>query len=130
MPSARKDEAPIIVDEPVIEGRYVELNDYTVGFETFHADVDPSPLFRGLPEDRCQCPHWGVVVSGTITMRFADHEETYTEGDAYYIAPGHLPLVYAGAEVVEFSPTAELQQTMAVVGANMAAAQQSAGHSA
>src|SRR5438552_11687367 len=98
MPSARKDEAPIIVDEPVIEGRYVELNDYTVGFETFHADVDPSPLYRGLPEDRCQCPHWGVVVSGTMTMRFADHEETYTEGDAYYIAPGHLPLVYAGAE--------------------------------
>ena len=130
MPSARKDEAPIIVDEPVIEGRYVELNDYTVGFETFHADVDPSPLYRGLPEDRCQCPHWGVVVSGTMTMRFADHEETYTEGDAYYIAPGHLPLVYAGAEVVEFSPTAQLQQTMAVVGANMAAAQQSAGASA
>jgi hypothetical protein len=130
MPSARKDEAPIIVDEPVIEGRYVELNEYTVGFETFHADVDSGPLFRGLPEDRCQCPHWGVVVNGTITMRFADHEETYTAGDAYYAAPGHLPLAYAGAEVVEFSPTAQLQQTMAVVGANMAAAQQSAGATA
>jgi hypothetical protein len=129
MASARKDEAPIIVDEAEIEGRYVELDEYTVGFETFHADVDPAPLFRGLPDDRCQCPHWGVVVSGTVTMRFGDHEETYTAGDAYYIAPGHLPLVYAGAEVVEFSPTAQLQQTMAVVGANMAAVQQSPGTS-
>lgn len=62
-------------------------------------------------------------------MRFADHEETYTAGDAYYVAPGHLPLVSAGSEVVEFSPTAQLQQTMAVVGANMAAAQPSAGAS-
>ena len=129
MPSANKMTTPVAVDLPVIQGRYAELDDYTVGFESFPEDVDPGPLFAGLPDDRCQCPHWGVVVSGTITMRFADHEETYTAGDAYYIAPGHLPLVYAGAEVVEFSPTAQLQKTMAVVGANMAAAQQSAGAS-
>jgi hypothetical protein len=62
-----------------------------------------------------------VVVAGSITMRFADHDETYTAGDAYYIPPGHLPLVTAGSEVVEFSPTDSLQQTMGVVGANMAA---------
>ena len=126
MPRTRKDEAPIMVDEPEIEGRYVELDDYTVGFETFHADVDPAPLFRGLPDDRCQCPHWGYVLAGTITMRFADHDETYRAGDAYYIAPGHLPLVYAGASVVEFSPTAKLNETMAVLGENMAAAAQGA----
>ena len=38
-------------------------------------------------------------------IRYADHEETFRAGDAYYAAPGHLPLVFAGAEVVEFSPT-------------------------
>ena len=32
--------------------------------------------------------------------------ETYTAGDAYYMAPGHLPPIRStGAEVVEFSPT-------------------------
>ena len=59
-------------------------------------------------------------------VRYADREETLTAGDVYYMAPGHLPLVTAGTEVIEFSPTEKLQQTMAVVGANMAAAQQMA----
>jgi hypothetical protein len=124
MPRTRKDEAPVMVDEPEIEGRYVELGDLTVAFESYRADVDPAPLFRGLPGDRCQCPHWGVVRSGRLVMRFPDREETYTAGDAYSIAPGHLPLVFAGTEVVEFSPTDQLQATMAVLAANMTAAQE------
>ena len=121
MPRTRKNEAPIIVDEPLLEGRYVELGPYTVGFESFRADADPAPLFAGLPGDRCQCPHWGVVRAGKLTIRYADREETFSAGDAYYAEPGHLPLVFAGTEVVEFSPTEALQQTMGVVGANMAA---------
>jgi hypothetical protein len=122
MPRTRKDEAPVLVDAPVIEGRYVELDDYTVAFETFREDADGTPMFRGLPDDRCQCPHWGVVVSGRLVLRFVDHDETYAAGDAYYASPGHIPVVTAGTEVVEFSPSAELQKTMAVLGANMAAA--------
>jgi hypothetical protein len=56
MPRTRKEEAPLLLDEPEVTGRYVELGGYTVSFETFHTDVDPGPLFRGLPDDRCQCP--------------------------------------------------------------------------
>jgi hypothetical protein len=119
MSRSRKEDAPILIDEAEVTGRYVELDDYTVSFERFHTDVDPAPLFRGLPDDRCQCPHWGVVISGRLDVRYADREETLTAGDAYYVAPGHLPLLYAGTEVVEFSPTDALQATMAVVGANM-----------
>jgi hypothetical protein len=119
MPHTRKDEAPILVDEREITGRYVELDGYTVSFEAFHTDTDPAPLFRGLPDDRCQSEHWGVVLSGRMDVRYADREETFTEGDAYYISPGHVPHPYAGTEVVEFSPTQALQATMAVVGANM-----------
>jgi hypothetical protein len=111
---------PVAVDEDLIEGRYAPLDRYTVGFETFKQDVDPAPFFAGLPDDRCQCPHWGFVTSGQLTFRWADHEETYVEGDAYFAAPGHLPLMSAGTTVVEFSPTAELEATMAVVGKNLA----------
>lgn len=121
MPRTRKDEAPVLLDLPEIEGRYLDLGDYTVSYETFRADTDPAPLFHGLPDDRCQCPHWGVVQSGRLVVRYADREETYRAGDAYYAAPGHLPLTFAGTEVVEFSPTAQLQATMAVLGANLAA---------
>jgi hypothetical protein len=120
MPRTSKDEAPIVVDEPVITGRYVELGPYTLGYETFPTDFDPAALFHGLPDDRCQCPHWGIVVSGTLVARFADRAETYNAGDAYYIEPGHLPHPHAGTEVIEFSPTDALQATMQVVGANMA----------
>lgn len=120
MPSASKLTTPVAVDLPQIEGRYADLGGYTVGFETFPQDVDPAPLFAGLPDDRCPCPHWGVVQSGQVTFRWADHEETYGAGDAYYAGPGHLPLVSAGTSVVEFSPTDLLGETMAAVERNLA----------
>ena len=82
-----------------------------MAFETHKADMDPAPFFRGLPDDRCQCPHWGVVLSGRIIFRYPDHDEVYTAGDAYYGAPGHLPLLFAGTELVEFSPTGPLNET-------------------
>lgn len=121
MPRTTKSEAPVLVDEEVIEGRYVELDGYTVAYETHKADFDPAPLFQGLPGDRCQCPHWGIVLRGEVVFRYPDHDETFGPGDAYYGAPDHLPLLVAGSEIVEFSPSVELQQTMAVVGQNLAA---------
>jgi hypothetical protein len=122
MPRTSKADAPIAIDEPVIEGRYVELDGYTVGFETHKADMDPGPLFEGLPDNRCQCPHWGIVVTGRVIFRYADHDEVFQAGDVYYGRPGHLPLIFAGTELIEFSPTDALNATMAVIGKNLAAA--------
>jgi hypothetical protein len=67
-----------------------------------------------------------VVLTGSISFRFADHTETYAAGDAYYAPAGHTPAMTAGTEVVEFSPTEALNATMTVVGANLAAAGASA----
>ena len=61
------------------------------------------------------------MLSGQLMLRYADREETYHAGDAYYAPPGHTPEVAAGTETVDFSPTKLLRETMAVVGANMAA---------
>ena len=95
---------------------------YSVGFETYTADADLAPLFQGLPDDHCQCPHWGYVIKGRVKFTFADgHDETFEAGDAYYVPPGHLPYLYSGSEVVEFHPTEELEQLMAVVEKNMEA---------
>lgn len=122
MPSAHRMTTPVTVDEAEIEGRYAPLGEYTVGFETFRQDVDPSLYFVGLPDNRCQCPHWGVVTEGQITFRWSDRAETYVAGDAYYAAPGHLPLITAGTSIVEFSPGADLARTMAVIEKNMSGA--------
>jgi hypothetical protein len=119
MPSASKMSTPVAVDLDEIQGRYAPLGVYTVAFETYKQDVDPTPLFAGLPGDRCQCEHWGVVTEGQLTLRWVDHEETYVAGDAYHAPPGHLPLVTAGTSVVEFSPSEELGKTMAVIQGNL-----------
>ena len=44
MPRTRKDEAPVLIQEPEVTGRYVELAGYTVSFETFHTDSDPAAV--------------------------------------------------------------------------------------
>jgi hypothetical protein len=122
MPRTNKVEAPVAMESEVLTSRHAELDDFTVVFEEYHVDADGTPVFKGLPDDRCQCPHWGVVVSGELRLRYADGEETYRAGDAYVARPGHVPVVTAGTEVIEFSPTAKLAETLAVLGANMAAA--------
>jgi hypothetical protein len=123
MPKASKDSASKVEDMGVMVGHYEELGGYTVGFETFREDADAAPLMKGLPDDRCQSPHWGYVVSGAVTFTFADREETYEAGDAYYAESGHTPAVTAGTEVIEFSPTEAYGQTMETIGKNLAAMQ-------
>jgi hypothetical protein len=122
MPKVSKDTASQVEDMGVMEGRYEELGGYMVGFETFREDADATLLFKGLPDDRCQSPHWGYVVAGKVTFRYADHDEVYEGGDAYYAPPGHIPVVTAGTEVIEFSPTEEYGRTMEVLSRNLAAA--------
>jgi hypothetical protein len=125
MPKVTKETASHVEQMPGYEGRFEQLGEYTVAFERFEEDMDAAPLFRGLPDDRWQSPHWGIVVKGSITFRYADGEETVQAGDVYYAPPGHTPVVTAGSEVIEFSPTGKYQETMEVVARNVAAMQPS-----
>ena len=123
MPKASKETAS---EKIALEGGDVSLENfeggYSVCFESHTADADLAALFRGLPDDRAQLPRWGYVIKGQVGFRFADHEETYEAGDAYYVPPGHTPVHYAGAEIVEFSPTEILGETIPVVMKNLEAA--------
>jgi hypothetical protein len=42
-----------------------------------------APLFKGLPDDRCQCPHWGVGLKGKLVYHCADGDDVITAGEAY-----------------------------------------------
>jgi hypothetical protein len=104
------------------EGHYEDIDGYTIGFETYSADADLAPMFVGLPNDHCQCPHWGVVVKGTLIYNYDDgSQDVIGAGEAYYARPGHTPQLTAGTEVIEFSPSAQLAETIEVVMANAAA---------
>jgi hypothetical protein len=122
MPKVSRETASETVTTEGLEVRLEHLDGgYSVCFESHTADADLAGLFRGLPDDRAQLPRWGYVIEGKLGFRFADREEIFEAGDAYYVPPGHTPIHYAGAEIVEFSPTDVLGQTFVVVLGNLQA---------
>ena len=122
MPKVSRETASETVSLEGLDVRMDELEGgYSVCFESHTADADLAPIFQGLPGDRCQFPRWGYVVCGRVGFRFADRVETYAAGDAYYVPPGHTPIHYAGAEIVEFSPTDQLGEAIGVAMTNLQA---------
>jgi hypothetical protein len=118
MPKMARNGGDVTRMGPVEDRRMDFESGYTAQITSFGADIDATPLMAGLPGNACQSPHWGYVLKGRQTYRFADHEETFEEGDAFYVGPGHVPIVAAGTVLVQFSPTPELQATAAVMTEN------------
>lgn len=86
-----------------IGGEYFSLGDGT----------DIAPLLEGLDGDSCHAPHWGYMLSGRLTVSYADgSEETCEGGDIFYWPPGHSVRVDEAAEVILFSPQLEHGQVM------------------
>ena len=120
MPKTSKDAAAETVEAEGFAGHYQELEGYTIGFETYTAQADLSDLFKGLPDDACQCNHMGVVLSGKLVFKYTDGtQDEITAGEAYVTKRGHTPVIYPGTEVIEFSKTDEFNETMEVVAKNM-----------
>ena len=90
--------------------RQDEWGDMRVGYETYLSDFDYAELLKGLPDDRCQCPHWGYLIAGRMIVRYADHEEVVETGEVYYMAPGHTMAVDVGTVLIEFSPKEEFRK--------------------
>jgi len=120
MPRISKETAPQAESAEGFEGRYGEVGGYTVGFESYGAEADLAPLFQGLPDDRCQSPHWGYVLKGKLVYRYADGEDVITAGQAFFARPGHNAWLAAGTELVKFSPTDTLEPTLQVTRENLA----------
>ena len=122
MPKASKTSARMNDVGPVCDHEQEVDGGYVINFVEFRQDIDATPLLKGLPGDRCQCPHWGYIVKGKLTMKFADREEVFEAGDAFYAEPGHVPIKHEpGTQIVQFSPTGKLRETQAVMFKNMAA---------
>ena len=59
------------------------------------------------------------MLSGRVVVHYEDHDDVIEAGEAYYMAPGHVPEVEAGTEFLMFSPTEELAATEAAIKAAM-----------
>src|SRR5262245_59879619 len=93
-----------------------DLEGYTVSMVAVTAETDLTELLRGLPDDQCPSPHWGVVTRYSIWFRYGDREEVIGAGDAFYVPPGHTGGAIDGTEFVIFSPS----EIMSTVDAHMA----------
>ena len=98
------------VSSDVAIWRQAEWGDMRVGYETYLSNFEDSELLKGLPNDRCQCPHWGYLMAGRMTVRYPDHEEVVNAGEVYYMAPGHTMAADAGTVLIEFSPKEEFRR--------------------
>jgi hypothetical protein len=121
MPHASKDELSVerMGD---YQGRMTQFGDYNVAFESLPAGFPPNPeqIFKGLPDDACQCAHWGYVFKGKFKMTMVDGSEEVVEaGQAYYMPPGHRFQAIEECELVEFSPKGEFEKTIEHVSKNM-----------
>ncbi len=108
MPKMSKSSAQMVNDVGPAVDASGRLDDLTVDFVTIREAHSLAPMLAGLPGDSCPCPHWGYLFAGSLTVSYADHEEVYQAGDAYYMTPGHVPAAAAGSEFVQFSPADQL----------------------
>lgn len=106
---AQPNEIPVELEVGDIHTRGVDWGDICVRHLDLPAGTDFRPLMVGLPGDRCGCPHWGQVLEGSITLKYADGtEETTRAGELYYWPGGHQGWTDEGVVFIEFSPAAEI----------------------
>jgi hypothetical protein len=100
-----RDNTEVAVDLAALGSQHrAEAGGMIIALERWGAGLDTGPMFADLPDGACQEPHWGYVLSGSVTMRYTDGtSETLTPGEAYYIRPGHNAHVDTDVELVEFT---------------------------
>ncbi len=70
--------------------------------------ADIGPLLQGLEHNLCQCPHWGHIINGSLTVTYGDGTaETVTTNDLFYWPPGHTIVANEDTDLVLFSPQKE-----------------------
>ncbi len=107
----------------VAEGIVVHEADWSdihVSFETYQKPYDYTPVLHGLPDNLCQSPHWGYLFKGEMRVTYHDGtQERITEGNAYYLPPGHTVYIESGTQFLEFSPVDVYSEMAWVITRNM-----------
>lgn len=105
---ARVDTPDAVARQQLGFGAASEYGELSGEYFTLSAGTDIAPLLEGLEDDLCQCPHWGYVLQGELTVRYADGTEEVDEvGDLFYWPPGHTIRADEDSEIVLFSPQDE-----------------------
>ncbi|UQX00223.1 hypothetical protein [Streptomyces sp. RerS4] len=115
-----REETPVALAGGGVELRMREIGgEMTAAFVHLPEGTDLTEAVKGQPDDMCQCPHWGYLVSGRLMMRTKGGEEVYEAGQAFYWSPGHVPLALTDVDYVDFSPTDAFREIIDHVKSNM-----------
>lgn len=112
MLGVKREQVPAAIQSEAAELRKQSLGPMTVGFVTAKKGADLRPAVKGLPDDLCQCPHWGYVLKGKVRMHMKTGHQDYEAGQAFYWGPGHAPEMLEDTEYVDFSPTQEFDEVI------------------
>ena len=103
---------------PALEGpgvgiRRMDADGLAICLIRLDGGLRTDPLFAGLPDDRCQCAHWGYIISGTMRVHRADGARDYEAGEVYHWEPGHNLEAVTDAEYVEITRSEDYDALMA-----------------
>ena len=108
-------EMPVAMEQPGLKMLKVVSPDAWGGMVVEYFEcaerIDFGPMFEGLPNNLCPCPHWGYMLKGALHIQYADRtEEVIKAGDACYMPQGHTGWCEPGSAMIIFSPEAEANQ--------------------
>lgn len=101
---ATKEDLPVMLEAGDASIRGADWGDMRLTVVTIPAGTDLEPLLKGLPNDRCQGPHWGYVLKGRIRIQYSSSEDVLQAGDFYYMPPGHTGITEEDTEFLEIAP--------------------------
>lgn len=110
---AKKEELPNTFEMP---GAIFRMQPGQGNMMISYAEMPAGPLdaiLEGLPNNSCQCPHWGYLFKGQMTIQYHNGEkEVIKAGDVYYLRPGHSGSIDEDSIAIEFSPEKEYMEVM------------------
>ncbi len=102
---------PVEVAQGDLETRYLEQGDMAIRHLRVPAGTDFGPVLKGLPDDRCPSPHWGIVLEGSLRLEHADGStETASAGEVFFWPAGHTGTSSDGAVFLEIGPVGPMRQ--------------------
>jgi hypothetical protein len=105
-----KDDVPVIPMGPG-QAQCVKWGGFLIEFARVPGGFPPGgdAAWEGLPDNLCQCPHWGYLLKGKALLRLADGTEaTINAGDLYHCPPGHRLYAIEDFELIEFNPVTSM----------------------
>lgn len=108
-----KEAIPVLMEGEGLRTCSTDQGGMTIGYAEMPAGMDITPALKGLPDDLCQCPHWGYILEGAVQVRYADGSQEIVEaGDVFHWPAGHTAWFDEDTKWVEFSPEGKFKEIM------------------